>query len=60
MPVLGIHDAKIKFGEHKFNHLVLVANITGDELMGLDLMQQHKFHLDLKIASSRLIETSLV
>jgi len=48
IPVLGIHGAKIKYGQHEFNHLVLVANITDDVLMGLDLVKQHKFYLDLE------------
>jgi len=39
---------KFKFEQHEFNHLVLVANITDDVLMGLKLMNQHKFHLDLE------------
>jgi len=57
MPVLGIHEPKIKFGQFEFNHLVLVANITDEVLMGLDLMKQHKFHLDLEnsVNSSQLV-----
>nr|WPV71156.1 MAG: replicase [Ips erranti-like virus 3] len=54
MPVLGIHEAEVKLGRHVFNHTVFVANITDDVLMGLDLMEQHKFQLDLE---NRLIKT---
>jgi len=46
--VLGIHEAKLQFGQHEFNHLVLIANLTDDILMRLDLMRQHTFHLDLE------------
>jgi len=28
--VLGIHEAKIKFRQYEFNHLVLVPNLTDD------------------------------
>jgi len=48
MSVLEIHEAKIQLGQHEFNHLVLLANITDKVLMGLDLMRLHKFHLDLE------------
>jgi len=48
MPVFEIYEAKIEFGQHEFNHLFLVANITEDVLMGLDVMWQHKFHFNLK------------
>lgn len=30
LPVLGIHDAKVRLRQHEFNHLVLVANIVDE------------------------------
>jgi len=48
MSVLGIHEPEVKLERQVFHHVVFVANITDDVLLGLDLMEQHKFQLDLE------------
>jgi len=49
MNVPGIHEAQVKLGRQIFHHVVLVASITDDLLLGLDLMEQHKFQLENRV-----------
>jgi len=48
MPILGFHETEFKLVPQVFHHVVFVANITDDVVLGLDLMEQHKFQLDLE------------
>lgn len=54
IPVLGIHEAENNLGRHVFHLEVFVANITDDVLLELDLIEQHKFQLDIE---NRVIKT---
>jgi len=61
--VLGIHEAKIKFGQYEFNHSVIVANTTDYVLKGLNLMEQKQQNSVMKSGrdeTSRGLEMSRV
>ncbi|KAJ8952330.1 hypothetical protein NQ318_017224 [Aromia moschata] len=47
LPVTGVHHAEFCLGRTVFRHEVFVADIVDDVLIGLGLMEQHGFHLNL-------------
>ncbi|KAJ8912680.1 hypothetical protein NQ315_011039 [Exocentrus adspersus] len=47
IPVKGVHFAEIRLGNSKFKQKVFVADITDDVLLGLNVMAEQNFILDL-------------
>lgn len=49
-----------KLGSQNFSHQVLVANISDDVILGMDIMKEYGFSLDLKEGLLRVRNEDLV